>query len=255
MADLDVERVPARNTLAWVALGLALLAALMLFLTGPGARFGLWDFRFSFRLMGWAAYAGIAAVLAALAALAVGRRRGMVLSVVALVIGAIVFLLPWNWRRGAGEYPPIHDITTDFRNPPAFVAIAPLRKDAPNPVEYMGDSISRIQYKAYPDIQPLMLAMPVDSAFVNALVTAREMGWELVDQSRQEGRIEATATTAWFGFKDDVVIRVTSGSGISRVDVRSKSRVGRGDVGENAKRVREYLRRLRATDPQPVDAR
>ena len=89
-------------------------------------------------------------------------------------------------------------------------------------------------------------------AFSLALRTARGMGWELVDQNRREGRIEATATTPWFGFKDDVVIRVSSASGISRVDVRSKSRVGRGDVGANAGRVRAYLAALRAADPSPI---
>lgn len=256
MADLDIERTtPARNPLAMVALALALLATLMLLLSGPGTRMGLWDFRTGFSLMKWAAYTGAAAVVAALIAMAVGRRRGIVLAAIALVLGALMFLLPWNMRRGASAYPGIHDITTDTRNPPAFVAIMPLRKDAPNPPEYLGDSIARIQWQAYPDLQPLMMAMPVDSAFGNALVVAREMGWELVDQSRQEGRIEATATTPWFGFKDDVVIRVTSASGISRVDVRSKSRVGRGDVGANAKRIRAYLERLRATDPQPVNAK
>jgi uncharacterized protein (DUF1499 family) len=152
------------------------------------------------------------------------------------------------------KYPGIHDITTDVTNPPAFVAIAPLRKDAPNPPEYAGDSIARQQLEAYPDIKPLMLAMPVDSAFTLALETVRDMGWELVDQNRRDGRIEATATTPFMGFKDDVVIRISSASGISRVDVRSKSRVGRGDVGANAKRIRAYLDKLRQSDPAPVRA-
>ncbi|HEX8391630.1 MAG TPA: DUF1499 domain-containing protein [Longimicrobium sp.] len=256
MADLDIERTgPRRNPLAAVALALALLAVLLLLLSGPGTRMGLWDFRMGFSLMRWAAYAGIAAVIAALLAMAVGRRHGIVISGIALVLGALAFLLPWNMARGARAYPGIHDITTDTRNPPAFVAVVPLRKDAPNPPEYLGDSIAQIQQKAYPDLRPLMMAMPVDSAFANAVSVARDMGWEVVDQSRQDGRIEATATTPWFGFKDDVVVRVTSASGISRVDVRSKSRVGRGDVGANAKRIRDYLKRLRATDPQPVNAR
>jgi uncharacterized protein (DUF1499 family) len=252
MADIDVERTSRRTPLALAALALALLAVLLLFVSGPGTRFGMWDFRTGFQLMRWAAYAGVAAALLALAALALSRGRGRVIAAVALLLGVIAWFLPWNMRRSAGEYPPIHDITTDTRNPPVFVAVAPLREGAPNPVEYEGDSIAAQQTKAYPDIRPLMMAMPVDSAFSLAVRTVREMGWELVDQNRRDGRIEATATTPWFGFKDDVVIRISSASGISRVDVRSKSRVGRGDLGANAKRIRDFVERLRAADPNPI---
>jgi uncharacterized protein (DUF1499 family) len=70
------------------------------------------------------------------------------------------------------------------------------------------------------------------------------MGWQIVDANASEGRIEATDTTFWFGFKDDIVIRVAATSGGSRIDVRSVSRVGRSDVGTNAKRIRCYLKRL-----------
>ncbi|HEX6038569.1 DUF1499 domain-containing protein [Longimicrobium sp.] len=252
MADISVERAPRRTPLALAALAVAIIALLMLFLSGPGTRFGMWDFRTGFQLMRYAAYAGIAAAVLSLVALALTRGRGRVIAAVALVMAAVAWFMPWNARRGAMQYPPIHDITTDTRNPPVFVAVAPLRQDAPNPVEYLGDSIAAQQQQAYPDIRPMMMAMPVDSAFSLALRTARGMGWELVDQNRREGRIEATATTPWFGFKDDVVIRVSSASGISRVDVRSKSRVGRGDVGANAKRIRAYMDALRAADPNPI---
>jgi uncharacterized protein (DUF1499 family) len=252
MADISVERVPRRTPLALIALALALVALLMLCASGPGTRMGLWHFRTGFSLMRYAAYLGVLAALLGLAGVLMARGRGRVIAAAALVLGALAWFFPWNMRRGAGQYPPIHDITTDTRNPPAFVAVAPLRADAPNPVAYAGDSAAIAQQKAYPDVRPMMMAMPVDSAFSLALRTAREMGWELVDQNRRDGRIEATATTPFFGFKDDVVIRVSSASGISRVDVRSKSRVGRGDIGANAKRVRAYLQRLRAADPHPI---
>jgi uncharacterized protein (DUF1499 family) len=252
MADIDVERTPRRTPLALAALALAIVALLTLFLSGPGSRFGMWHFRTGFEMMRWAARLGIAAAVLALVALVLTRRRGRVIAAVALVLGACAWFVPWNLRRGAGQYPPIHDVTTDTRNPPVFVAVAPLRRDAANPMEYEGDSIAVLQQKAYPDVRPMMLAMPVDSAFSLALRTARGMGWELVDQNRREGRIEATATTTWFGFKDDIVIRVTSASGISRVDVRSVSRVGRGDVGANARRIRAYLQALREADPNPI---
>ena len=70
------------------------------------------------------------------------------------------------------------------------------------------------------------------------------MGWQIVDANAREGRIEATATTFWFGFKDDVVVRIVPAPGGSRVDVRSVSRVGVSDVGANAKRVRDFLQKL-----------
>jgi uncharacterized protein (DUF1499 family) len=252
MAELHVERVRRMHPVALLGLALGVLALLMLFVTGPGARFGWWHFRVSFTLMKYAAYVGAAAAVVSLIGLALSRGRGRVTAVAALALGALAFFLPWSWRKDAQQYPGIHDITTDTQNPPPFVAIAPLRKDAPNPVEYPGDSVARVQRESYPDLQPLMMAMPVDSAFSLAVRAANGMGWEMVDQDRAQGRIEATATTPWMGFKDDVVIRVSSASGIARVDVRSKSRVGRGDVGANAKRIRQYLQRLRESDPHPI---
>jgi uncharacterized protein (DUF1499 family) len=256
MADLPIERAPRwPRLLAALAAALGVLALLLLLASGPGTRLGWWHFRTGFTLMTWAAYAGIAAAVVGLLALALGRRRALVLGLLGLAMGALAFYLPWSWRNEAMGYPPIHDLTTDPANPPPFVAVLPLRADASNPPEYAGDSVAAVQREAYPDLAPLMMAMPVDSAFSLAAAVAREMdGWEVVDQDRVDGRIEATATTPWFGFLDDVVIRVSSASGISRVDVRSKSRVGRGDAGANAKRIRAYLERLRARDPAPVRA-
>ena len=89
-----------------------------------------------------------------------------------------------------------------------------------------------------------MLAVPTDKAFDRALAAARAMGLEIVANSPAEGRIEATATTFWFGFKDDVVVRIVPDRQGSRVDVRSVSRVGRSDVGTNARRIRAYLQKL-----------
>ena len=70
------------------------------------------------------------------------------------------------------------------------------------------------------------------------------MGWQIVREDPSAGRIEAVATTFWFGFKDDVLIRVSADAGGSRIDVRSKSRVGKGDLGTNAQRIRAYQKRL-----------
>jgi uncharacterized protein (DUF1499 family) len=236
------------TALALAAAAMALVAVVLLVLSGPGTRAGLWDFRTGFRVMGWAAYGGIAALLLGVVAALVTRpgtaRRGFGVALVAVVVGALVFWLPWNWRQTARGYPPIHDISTDLSDPPAFVAVAPLRAEAPNPVEHEGEEVAAVQREAYPEVRPVVLALPPDSAFALALAVAREMGWRIVAAEPGEGRIEATATTTWFGFLDDVVVRVAGDDAGARVDVRSKSRVGRGDAGANAARIRRYTERL-----------
>jgi uncharacterized protein (DUF1499 family) len=141
---------------------------------------------------------------------------------------------------------PIHDITTDTEDPPPFVALLALRRTTFNGAEYGGEKIARLQKAAYPDIQPHDLAEPPARAFERSLAAARAMGWRIVAAVPEEGRIEATATTPLLRFKDDVVIRVTSRGAGSRIDVRSKSRLGRSDLGANAKRIRAYFRALSA---------
>jgi uncharacterized protein (DUF1499 family) len=100
------------------------------------------------------------------------------------------------------------------------------------------------QRAAYPDIKTAILSVPPNEAFARALDAARALGWRIVAEVPAEGRIEATDTTFWFGFTDDIVIRVTAAGYRSLVDVRSVSRVGRSDVGTNAKRIRAFIRRL-----------
>ena len=103
--------------------------------------------------------------------------------------------------------------------------------NAANPPEYVAGENAAAQARAYPDLKTIVMAMPADQAFARAETAARAMGWEIVAAVPAEGRIEATATTAWIGFKDDVVIRIVGSGAETRVDVRSKSRVGRGDAG------------------------
>ena len=141
----------------------------------------------------------------------------------------------------------IHDITTDTENPPQFVALRALRLKTFNGPEYAGDKVARIQKAAYPDIAPRIAADAPGRAFERALQAAKAMGWQIVASDSGEGRIEATATTRWLRFKDDVVVRVTPHGAGSRIDARSKSRVGRSDFGANAKRIREYFRRIEDT--------
>jgi uncharacterized protein (DUF1499 family) len=226
---------------------LAALAALLLLAgSGLGFRMGWWEYRRGFEMLSWALYAGLAAAALAIIALALpkvraGWRAGLA---AALVAGLAVAYVPWHWRERAQSVPRIHDISTDTENPPRFVAVLPLRKGAPNTAEYGGKEVADAQRKGYPDIQPKMLDLPPQAAFARALETAERMGWTLVANDPAEGRIEATDTTLWYGFKDDIVIRVTPAAAGSRVDVRSVSRMGRSDIGTNAQRIRRYLAKL-----------
>ena len=237
-----------------VALGfvLAIAAAVAAIASGLGSRMELWSFRGGFQVLRWAAWGGLVAAGLSLAGLILAlarsgprpRGRTFVLGALGLLVGGLVAWVPWSWKERAESVPPIHDITTDLGDPPAFEAILPLRADAPNPSEYGGDSIATQQREGYPDLGPMTLDAPPDVVFRRALEVARDMGWEIVDNDPVRGRIEATATTFWFGFKDDVVVRVRPESGGSRVDVRSVSRVGRSDVGTNAERIENYLEKL-----------
>ena len=229
-----------------LALGVAIVAVLLFALAGPGTRAGIWPFTAGFQMLRWGVYAGIAGVVLALAALAHGpsRRQGIGVPLLALVLGGVAAGVPFSLLRRARGLPPIHDITTDTADPPQFVAVLPLRANAANPATYEGDSIAAQQRAAYPDVQPLRLDAAPAQAFDRALRGARAMGWEIVAADSTQGRIEATATTRWFGFKDDVVVRIRPDANGSRVDARSVSRVGRGDVGTNAARIRAYLARL-----------
>lgn len=228
----------AIGAVSWLALGAA----------GPLHHLGLVGLAGAFGVLKWAAYGVIATLaLAVIAVIVAARRRfGMSTAVTAMVLAltALGGLGALVWK--AAGVPAIHDVSTDTENPPQFVAVIPLRASALNPVEYGGPEIAAKQHKAFADIAPLMLNVPPGRAFDRALAAARTMGWELVASDPAAGRIEATDTTIWFGFKDDVVIRVTPAPGGSRVDVRSLSRVGGGDIGTNAARIRKYLKTLNA---------
>jgi uncharacterized protein (DUF1499 family) len=229
-----------------LVLGLALAAAVLLLVAGPGTRFGWWEFGTGFLLMRVAFFGGAAAAVLSLVLLAVPstRRAAPSVLVAALLIASVVAWVPWNGLQTVRSLPFIHDITTDTEDPPPFVAVLSLRTDAPNPPDYAGEEVAAQQREGYPDIQPVQLPLPVDQAFALALEAAQAQGWEIVAVVPAEGRIEATATTFWFGFKDDVVIRVAAAGDGSRVDIRSKSRVGRSDVGANAARIRAYTSEL-----------
>jgi uncharacterized protein (DUF1499 family) len=247
MAMAYTDRKPG---ILWVILlgaGLAVVSALVLLAAPVGYRLGIVPLRVALlTLLRWGAYGGIVAAVVSLIGVVMTlarpreARRGTVLAAVSLLVGVVLVAIPARFRM-VPPAPPIHDITTDTQNPPEYVAVLPLRANAPNTTVYDGDKIASQQREAYPDLQPVMLKVPPAQAFERALAAVRELGWDLVGADATAGRIEATDTTFWFGFKDDVVIRIRPADGGSRVDVRSLSRVGVGDAGTNAKRIRAFL--------------
>lgn len=242
MATRDDRRA---TPIATIGLALAVLAALAGLAAGLGYRFGWWPLGTGFALLRYAVYGGVAAIVVSGLGLVLarpgGQRRGLYRALAGLVIGAVVFGVPWGYLRTAQRVPPIHDITTDTADPPPFVAILPLRADAANPPDYGGEEVAAQQRAAYPAIQPVQAPLPPDRTFALALATVEDQGWEIVAAVPAEGRIEATDTTLWWGFKDDVVIRVRSEGPGSRLDIRSKSRIGLGDFGTNAARIEAFL--------------
>ena len=229
-------------------LGFAVVAVVAMVVAGVGSRLEFWSFRTGFTILSGSAYLALfAAFISAVALIysAVVRSGvGGLMAACGLALGLAAAWVPWSWLQTAKSVPPIHDITTDTEHPPQFVAILPLRKDALNPVEYGGPEVAAQQHSAYPDLAPARLSVSPDEAFDRALKAAEGLGWRIVAADRAAMRIEAVDTTRWFGFKDDIVIRITPDDKQVRVDIRSLSRVGKSDVGTNAKRIRKFLERL-----------
>lgn len=250
------QRTPPRTAKA--AVWIVALAVLVLVVAGPGYRLGLLP-------LGPALLAMPAVTLAAAVALVLGmiglfRRRGTGTAsgrtVVAVVIAAALTLNGGLWLARTLTAPPIHDISTDLENPPAFDALVAVRAaaGAVNPSDYVRESegpggpisVPDAQRAAYPEIGPLRLPLARNEALELAERAARDMGWEIVAVDGQAGRVEATDTTLYFGFKDDIVVRVRSDGDGSVLDVRSKSRIGLGDAGTNAQRIDVYLQKVMA---------
>jgi len=241
--------------LAAAAVALAAGAGILLAVAGPGHRWGWWGARVALAALKWTLLAALVAALLGVIALvagALGGGRAAVLGGAAAIAIAVATLwLPLGMFRVARTVPRIHDITTDTERPPAFVAVLARRRDAMNPPEYGGPDVAAKQRSGYPDLAPAELAAPPARALTAAADAARALGWEIVAEVPAEGRLEATDTTAWWGFKDDVVVRVAPRGGGSVVDVRSTSRVGISDLGVNARRIRRFLAELRSRASRP----
>lgn len=220
-----------------------------------------WDYKFALgTIIQYAAYAGIAAGVFGLmglgATLPGSAKRGFAVALIAIVLGF----------GGGGKIaelymkvqmnPFIHDITTDTANPPQFVdvvgareAFAQVTLDKLNGLEYTADvALQQNAAQArpgYPDLSPVETSEAQAVVFDKALALIESEGWEVVASVPEEGRIEATAMTPYFKFRDDVVLRIAAAGSGTRIDMRSASRVGRSDVGVNAERIAAFMARLR----------
>jgi len=223
----------------------SIVGFLMVVLPGPLYQFAGVSLGTAFTSLRFGVYVGGAALILIVLNVLLNRKNiqwgsTLVYAVLALVAVA----MPVSMMSKASTVPPIHDITTDVTNPPAFVAVAPLREGAPNPITYEGGEVTKQQLEAYPEIKTQLLPQNLEavlSAAENAIVA---LGWERA-QGALPNTLEATDTTLWFGFKDDVVIRLTPKNNNTLVDVRSKSRVGKSDLGKNAQRINAFFDELR----------
>ena len=242
----------------WVrgAGAVALIAALMVAAAGPLTRFGALHFRTAIQTLGIAGMVAGVAALVCLIAVFVMRRRagrpGLRLAVAGVVAGGIAFGFVAMLVSTARGVPPIHDISTDTVDPPQFVAILPLRAGADNSPEYAGEEVASQQRAAYPAIRTYTFPTTPEALAERTVKSMEAMGWDVVAVAPAEGRVEATVTTAWFGFKDDVVVRIRPAAEGATFDVRSKSRVGLSDLGANAARITMLIERVQGYYPKKM---
>jgi uncharacterized protein (DUF1499 family) len=241
---------PISHRLARMAFIAACVAALIVAASGPLHRYLGLDIEAAiavFRYGFYVAVAGVALGLATIVPTRPGdRRRGFVAAFLAIVIGVAGAWVPVSWFLWSQQLPVINDISSDIADPPAMVALLQLRRGAPNPPAYPGAATAVLQRDAYPDIVPIVLPVAPAEAFKRVDQAAMALGWDVVARAPAEGRLEAIDTSQWFGFRDDIVVRIRAEGTGSRIDIRSKSRAGESDLGVNARRIRDFIARLKA---------
>ena len=199
-----------------------------------------------------AAGAGLA-VLAGLVALMQIWRRGHAgagKAAFGILLPAALMAWPLTYVQAALNLPRINDVTTDLAAPPRFLTLAKLRTGEANPAAYPGPRFAQEQQKAYPDLRTFVVDKGIEEVFDMVEDTVRKLKWRVVASDPPAGKaarvatLEATDQTLVVGFTDDIVVRVEGTPSSARIDVRSASRYGRADLGQNALRVRRFLAEL-----------
>lgn len=220
---------------------LGLLSLALLPLSALGTQLGLFHFRIGLLLFLAAAVIGLVVIV--IAALRTRRQSDdtsrRLLSRSALLALPAIAAFGFTALSG-GDAPLIHNVTTNPDNPPEFVVAGSKRGDNANPLAYTEETAA-LQKAAYPDLTTLHTGLPPDQAFAEALKVCGQLGWEVYHQDKDSGQIEAVASTRWFNFKDDVVIRLQARESGTAIDLRSVSRVGKGDLGANARRIKKFI--------------
>lgn len=257
------KRQSIRKWILRLAVALAIITPIWFMLAALGSKWGLWDwtiglgkmtFQMGPKLLMLTLAMGVVALLSTFM---VKPRKGLGAAALAILVGAGGLFFAGSVKAKADRLPYIHDVTTDTQNPPNFTeAILTERAKTPNvnPVNYVGkmdpkgkELVSVLQTRGYPDVSTLVVADDTAVAFGEAKTAVKALGWKMVSEDLENGQIEATVETFWYGFKDDVVIRIVAAEGGgSRVDIRSVSRVGGSDLGANADRIRAFLDLMRA---------
>ena len=242
--------MPSQSRWSKFVRGAGVVGAVLLPVAALESRIGLWPFLVGFLLLAVGFLLAVLALLVGVARLALSARRGDSAEYPALGVGMVLGLLVVGVLGtiigGALGAPGIHNISTDLDDPPVLRAVLDQRQGV-NPHIYdadqsVGDStLGEVQRAAFPDLTTLWSTVGVAEAVDRSVAVLEDMGLKIVQIDRDSSVVEATDTTFWFGFKDDVVVRLRTGGDATLVDVHSVSRVGQGDLGANAQRVRTFL--------------
>lgn len=268
-ASGDKRRAVRRwvNRITWLFI---ILAPLVFAVAAIGYKLGLFDLGFAFGTLNQKIgplvlmLCGLTGMASLLGAFIVKPRKGLVPAILGIAIMVFAFGKLLSTKKTVYEKLPfIHDVSTDTQDPPVFGKVITgerAKVEGVNTADYVGKTapvfkngertdekklVSALQTKAFPEIRPLVLNETKDVVYGEAIRTAKSMGWKIKEEDVAAGRIDATDTTFWYGFDDDITIRLRDGKGGGTiVDVRSLSRIGGSDMGKNADRVGEFLERL-----------
>lgn len=225
-------------------LGLIGLAALPV--GALGHRLGLWSHYTGFALVFTGIVLAVIVVVLGVATLVFSVTRHRPVDRTPAVVGIVASVLVLGWMgiqyTKAISSVLTNDIATDRDDPPAFDHIVSLRGVGANPLDYTEEE-AQSQADGYPDIAGIRTSGSRADSFGKAVAIARELGWEIVNEDPEAGLVEATDRTFWFGFVDDIAIRIRDDGSDIAIDLRSVSRVGLSDLGVNAARIRSFLER------------
>lgn len=241
------ESNPRGRRMGLSSLVLGLLAILVPMIGALGTRFEFWSFVVGLLAMPLSLLLALVGLALGIVSLLRLRKAGerLVLPAHGAGLSLLVSLYLANSMFSGFLMPPIHNVSTDIEDPPQFTHAQTLRGENANPLHYDGAMIGPLQREGYPDVRPLVLDIPKDAMYQRVKMVLQAMRMEVTREDPEQGEIEAVATTFWFGFKDDIIVRLRAADGGTRLDIRSVSRVGVVDIGANAERIVEIIKRVR----------